>query len=110
MDRTTEPSPVDEDKFVFRPMLLTVGALFLVGLLLGEIQAASAQSPTSYPWCSKNPKGGGISCRYTSYEQCRQSNFGVICVLSPYHPAAPTTAPPVGQPSRPARPHHRRHT
>ena len=36
------------------PMLSFV---LLAAALLGEIQAASAQSPTSYPWCSRSPTG-----------------------------------------------------
>jgi hypothetical protein len=90
-------------------MRLSILRLFLIAAsLLGEFQAASAQSAYSYPWCSKSPRGGSIACRYTNYEQCRQSNYGTICVQSPYYHAAPTTVPPAG--SRPARPRHHRHT
>jgi hypothetical protein len=87
-------------------MRLPILLLFLIATagLLGEILAASAQSAYSYPWCSKRPWGGAISCRYTSYEQCRQSGFGAICVRSPYYPAAPTTAPPVEEDFQPAHP------
>ncbi len=93
-------------------MRLPILWLFPIAAALGEIQAASAQSPTSYPWCSKSPKGGSISCYYTSYEQCRttQSGIGGICIQSPYYHAAPTTAPPVEQNSRPAHPRRHRHT
>jgi Protein of unknown function (DUF3551) len=87
-------------------MRLPIQWLFLIAAALGEIQATSAQSPTSYPWCSKSTKGSSISCYYTSYEQCRttQSGIGGTCIKSPYYRAAPTTAPPVEQNSRPARP------
>jgi hypothetical protein len=75
-------------------MRLPIRLLFLIAAagLLGEIQAASAQSAYSYPWCSKSPRGGSISCRYTSYEQCRQSNFGGICIQSPYYQGMPAKA------------------
>ena len=35
-------------------MRLSLLSLFLIAAaLLGELQAASAQSPTTYPWCSR---------------------------------------------------------
>jgi hypothetical protein len=68
-------------------------SLYLIAAaLLGEIQAASAQSAYSYPWCSKSPRGGSIACRYSNYQQCRQSNYGAICVESPYYRGAPAKA------------------
>jgi hypothetical protein len=73
-----------------RPPMLS---LFLIAAaLLGEIQAASAQSAYSYPWCSKSPRSGSIACRYSSYEQCRQSNYRATCVESPYYQGAPAKA------------------
>ena len=75
------------------PILL----LFLIAAaLLGEIQSASAQSPTSYPWCAKYFKrgGGATSCYYTSYEQCMTtvSGIGGYCYQSPYYHAPPAKA------------------
>jgi Protein of unknown function (DUF3551) len=74
------------------PILL----LFLIAAaLLGEIQAASAQSPTSYPWCAKYfRRGGATSCYYTSYEQCMttMSGIGGYCYQSPYCHAPPAKA------------------
>jgi hypothetical protein len=73
-----------------RPPMLS---LFLIAAaLLGETQAGSAQSAYSYPWCSKSLRGGSISCRYSSYEQCRQWNYRGICVKSPYYQGAPAKA------------------
>jgi Protein of unknown function (DUF3551) len=75
------------------PMRLPILSLFLIsGVLLGEIQAASAQSPYSYPWCARSYKkdGGSSSCYYTSYQQCMTtlSGIGGYCFESPYyHPA-----------------------
>jgi hypothetical protein len=41
-------------------MRMPVLSLFLIAAaLLGEIQAASAQSPTSYPWCAHVYSRGG---------------------------------------------------
>jgi hypothetical protein len=47
-------------------MRLSMLSLFLIAAaLLGEIRTASAQSPTSYPWCSRyfsRGGGGAASC------------------------------------------------
>jgi hypothetical protein len=68
-----------------------VSLLVLVAALFGEIHGALAQSPITYPWCSKSPRGGSLSCRYTSYEQCRvtQSGLGGVCLQSPYYQGVP---------------------
>jgi hypothetical protein len=44
-------------------MRLPILWLFPIAAALGEIQATSAQSPTSYPWCSKSPEGGSTNDR-----------------------------------------------
>jgi hypothetical protein len=90
-------------------MRLPILWLFLIAaVLLGEIQAASAQSPTSYPWCARyfDRRGGATSCYFASQEQCMTtvSGIGGYCYKSPYYQAAPTTAPPVEQDSRLAHP------
>jgi hypothetical protein len=67
--------------------------------LLGE-RAASAQSPTSYPWCARivtsGADGGGdaTSCYFTSREQCMTtiSGVGVYCFRSPYYHATAAKA------------------
>jgi Protein of unknown function (DUF3551) len=87
--------------------------LFLIAAVpLGEIQAASAQSPTSYPWCARFRSIGATSCYFTSYQQCMTtlSGIGGFCYPSPYYDAAPISAPPVEQNSRPAHPRRHRHT
>jgi Protein of unknown function (DUF3551) len=81
------------------PMLSLV---VLAAALLGEVQAASAQSPTSYPWCARiatsGAEGGGdaTSCYFKSKEQCMttMSGIGGWCYASPYyHGSAPPNAP-----------------
>jgi hypothetical protein len=72
--------------------------LLIAAALLGETQAASAQSAYSHPWCSKSLWGGSIACRYNSYEQCSEWNYRGICVKSPYYQEAP--AKPAVQPRR----------
>jgi hypothetical protein len=71
--------------------------LLIAAALLGEIDATSAQSPYSYPWCAKSFKkeGGGTSCYYSSYQQCMTtlSGIGGYCYESPYYHAVPAKAP-----------------
>jgi Protein of unknown function (DUF3551) len=73
-------------------------SLFLIAAaLVGETQAASAQSPTSYPWCARvGQKDGPTSCYFKSYEQCMTtlSGIGGYCYKSPYYHAVPPDAPP----------------
>jgi Protein of unknown function (DUF3551) len=78
--------------------------LLIAAAVLGEIQSTSAQSPTSYPWCSKGTRGGGLSCRYASYDQCRttQSGIGGTCMRSPYYRGGPPNAPVLSRRRRPA--------
>jgi hypothetical protein len=71
-------------------MRLPILSLFvIIGALLGEIQAASAQSAYSYPWCARGVKmdGGSTSCYFASYQQCMttQSGIGGYCFQSPYY-------------------------
>jgi Protein of unknown function (DUF3551) len=76
-------------------MRLSMLSLFLIAAaLLGEIGTASAQSPTSYPWCSRyftRGGGGAASCYFTSYAQCMMtvSGIGGYCYQSPYYHAPP---------------------
>jgi hypothetical protein len=65
--------------------------LLIAAALLGEIHAAPAQSPTSYPWCARSYKmeSSSISCYFTSREQCMTtlSGIGGYCFESPYYHA-----------------------
>jgi Protein of unknown function (DUF3551) len=74
--------------------LSTLSLLLIAAALFGEIHASAAQSPYSYPWCSKSIKGGALRCGYTSWEQCRttQSGIGGVCMRSPYYRGAPPDA------------------
>jgi hypothetical protein len=79
-------------------MRLSILSLVLIAAaLLGEIQTASAQSPTSYPWCSRyfgRGMGGATSCYYTSHAQCMATVTGIggYCYRSPYYHGAPGKA------------------
>jgi len=62
--------------------------------LIGTAQSASAQSPYSYPWCSRQStgrSGSATSCYFTSYQQCMTtiSGIGGWCYQNPaYHASA----------------------
>jgi Protein of unknown function (DUF3551) len=73
------------------PVPIILLAIFSA-ILLSDIQAASAQSAYSYPWCSVRGRGT-MSCYYTSREQCRAtlSGIGGNCVMSPYYRPSPPT-------------------
>jgi Protein of unknown function (DUF3551) len=81
------------------PRLLRGRALFVDDVTLAVMTVpASAQSPTSYPWCARSAKmdSGGTSCYFTSYRQCMTtlSGLGGYCFQSPYYhgPAAKVRA------------------
>jgi Protein of unknown function (DUF3551) len=75
-----------------RPPILSL--FVIAAALAGELQAASAQSPTSYPWCVRKKDGGASSCYYASYQQCMTtlSGIGGLCYQSPYYHPAPAKA------------------
>ena len=73
--------------------------LVLFGLTIGGIQTldywarpASAQSPTSYPWCSRLGDNTNVNnCYYTSKEQCQRtiSGNGGFCIRNPSYRGLP---------------------
>jgi hypothetical protein len=73
-------------------MRLPILLLFLIAAaLLGEMQAASAQSPNSYPWCSRGVRSVPGNCYYTSKEQCQRtiSGNGGFCIRNPSYRGLP---------------------
>jgi hypothetical protein len=77
-------------------MRLPILSLFLMAAaLLGEIHAASAQSPTSYPWCSRGGRSSANNCYFTSKEQCQRtiSGIGAFCLTNPYYRRSPAGRP-----------------
>jgi hypothetical protein len=75
--------------------LLILSALLIVAAIAGGSQVASAQSPTSYPWCAKTGKdSAATSCYFTSYRQCMTtiSGIGGYCFQSPYYHASLASA------------------
>jgi hypothetical protein len=70
---------------------------FVSAALIGPTDLASAQSPYSYPWCSRQDTkdSNATSCYFTSYQQCMTtlSGIGGYCYESPYYHASPTNAP-----------------
>ena len=83
--------------------LRTLSLLLISAVLLGEMHVASAQSPTSYPWCSRGGDGDSYNiCYFTSKEQCQGTTFGVaaFCFANPYYrPPPPASDEAVNAPS-----------
>jgi hypothetical protein len=82
-------------------MRLPILALLLIATAaLGEMQTASAQSSTNYPWCARAYKmdTSATSCYFNTRAQCEAtlSGIGGYCFESPYYHAAlaKTTAQP----------------
>ena len=68
--------------------LPTLSLLLISAVLLGEMHVASAQSPTSYPWCSRSDDGNNYNiCYFTSKEQCQRTTSGVgaLCFANPHY-------------------------
>ena len=87
--------------------LPTLSLLLISAVLFGEMHAASAQSPTSYPWCSRSfDRTSNINCYFTSKQQCQTtiSGIGAYCFPSPYYRQSPGDR---GQAVNPRRPRHR---
>jgi hypothetical protein len=75
--------------------------------LMSAADVASAQSPTSYPWCSRSgDRDNYNSCYFTSKEQCQRttSGIGAFCFENPYYRPSPGAR---GQAVNPRRPRHR---
>jgi Protein of unknown function (DUF3551) len=65
--------------------------------LMGVTERASAQSPYSYPWCSKQTSRRDVttSCYFTSYAQCMTtvSGIGGWCYQNPAYNGARNSVP-----------------
>ena len=75
--------------------LRTLSLLLISAVLPGEMHVASAQSPTSYPWCSRGGDGDNYNiCYFTSKEQCQGTTSGVaaFCFANPYYRPPPPEA------------------
>jgi hypothetical protein len=85
--------------------LPTLSLLLISAVLLGEMHVASAQSPTSYPWCSRSDDGNNYNiCYFTSKEQCQgtTSGVGALCFANPhYRPSSPASDLAVNVPRPP---------
>jgi hypothetical protein len=85
--------------------LPTLSLLLIFAVLFGEMHAASAQSPNSYPWCSRGGDGDNYNiCYFTSKEQCQGTTIGVgaFCFANPnYRPSPPASAEAVNAPRSP---------
>ena len=72
--------------------------VFVSFAFMGATELATAQSPYSYPWCSRQGSYDSVttSCYFTSYQQCMRtlSGLGGYCFERPYYhgPAAKVRA------------------
>src|SRR4249920_89517 len=83
----------------------TLSLLLISAVMFGEMQAASAQSPTSYPWCSRGGDGDNYNiCYFTSKEQCQGTTSGVaaFCFANPYYRPSPSASDEAVNAPRPA--------
>jgi hypothetical protein len=72
--------------------LLNLSLILASAALLSAIDPASAQSPTSYPWCSRGgDRSNSSSCYFTSKEQCKTttSGIGAYCFENPQYRGPP---------------------
>lgn len=81
-----------------RVILFSLAALILA-LPLG---AATASAQSGYPWCAYYSTRGGMSCSFSTFEQCREeiSGVGGMCSPNPYLGNGRTRTFGGGPPSR----------
>jgi hypothetical protein len=84
--------------------LLTLSLLLANAALMGATDPASAQSPTSYPWCSRGgDRSNYSSCYFVSKEQCTVTNSGIgaYCYENPEFRRAAPSRDKAANPRRP---------
>jgi len=87
--------------------LLILSLVLANAALMGATDPASAQSPTSYPWCSRSGDRTNTNvCYFTSKEQCMQtsSGIGVFCFQNPYYRRSPSARDKAANARRPRHP------
>jgi hypothetical protein len=73
-------------------LLILFSLVLANAALMGATDPASAQSPNSYPWCSRSgDRSSANNCYFTSKEQCLQtaSGIGVLCFENPSYRQSP---------------------
>jgi hypothetical protein len=84
-------------------MRLPTLSLLISAVLFAQMPVASAQSPTSYPWCSRSDGDNYNICYFKSKEQCQVTTSGVsaLCFANPtYRSSPPTSDEAVNAPRR----------
>jgi Protein of unknown function (DUF3551) len=68
-------------------MRLLILSLVFANALTEAADPAWAQSPVSYPWCSRGGRTSANNCYYASKEQCMKtiSGIGAFCFENPYY-------------------------
>ena len=57
--------------------LLTLSLILAAAALMTIPDPVSAQSPTTYPWCSRGGRSSANNCYFTSKEQCQRTISGI---------------------------------
>jgi hypothetical protein len=81
----------DDKETLMRLLILSV--VLANAALMSVADTASAQSPTSYPWCSRSgDRDNYNNCYFTSKEQCQKttSGIGAFCFENPYYRPSPS--------------------
>jgi Protein of unknown function (DUF3551) len=84
--------------------LLTLSLILATSALMSLTDPASAQSPTSYPWCSRSgDRTNTNNCYFRSKEECQRTTagIGVLCFPSPYYRHLPGVRGQAVNPRRP---------
>jgi Protein of unknown function (DUF3551) len=71
--------------------MLTLSLILAAAALMTIPDPVSAQSPTTYPWCSRGGRSSANNCYFTSKEQCQRtiSGIGAFCLENPYRRHSP---------------------
>src|SRR5258707_9474644 len=56
---------------------LVPSLVLAIAALTNATELASAQSPNSYPWCSRGGRSSANNCYFTSKEQCQRTISGI---------------------------------
>ena len=70
-------------RFLIPSLVLAIAAV------TNATDLASAQSPTSYPWCSRGGRSSTNNCYFTSKEQCQRTISGIGALENPYRRHSP---------------------
>jgi hypothetical protein len=65
-----------------------IGVVLAILALAVDTVPTAAQSPYSYPWCSRGTRSFSLSCYFRSYQECRTN--GPFCLRNPNYRGPPS--------------------